>query len=445
MKEFPTVPRIRALHNLSNFIKNPLPIFQELSKEYGDTFYFYLVGVVKTLITLDPELTQFVLRSPKNFEKSEIQTERLAKYTGTGLATSKGELWKKQRRLMQPSFHREKVAALSRTMKAEIDAFISALVSEKVPLDLSAQMNKLTFSVICQTLFSTDSNKGSLHEVRDIVDEMQNYFILKERLAIFHWLFVILGIERKKHERSARCREIIGGLITERRQGEPRGDLLDLLLEARYEDGSTMSYEQLIDECLILIVAGHETAANVLTWTVYELLKSPELFKQVRSEADLVYDDDATKYVKNLNFAEKIAKETLRLYPPIWGLDRISIRDCDFTGNVIPKGTSFLILVYGVHRNPKYWPNPDTFDPDRFDQDGDSFAQDDNYIPFGSGPRFCIGQAFAMLELKLVIAELARRVEMKTKKFGASPEPKITLRQDSVIEVSFSERQELPN
>lgn len=222
------------------------------------------------------------------------------------------------------------------------------------------------------------------------------------------------------------ARKIIGDVISERmRMKEMPDDLLTMLVEARYEDtGLGMTVERLIDECLILFVAGHETSANALSWAIYLLAKNRDYFKRIQLADEL----------QQQTLIRRVLLETMRLYPPAWVVDRVSLQEDQVLDYTLPKGTLWVIYIRGMHRNPAYWPQPDVFDPERWiDED----FHHEGYMPFGSGPRLCIGEHFALMEMQLIMTAVVKKWNFKMVVEMVEEKPLVTLRPASAVMISI--------
>ncbi len=439
--DFPVAPRWQSLRNVRKFIKNPIPFLLANVEEYGETYHYYLGGMLKSIITVDPILTQQILRKHnRRFEKSSFQTEKLAKYVGSGLLTSRGAYWLKQRRLIQPGFHRDKLRNVANLMQEEIDAFCDEIAHASLSSNLLRAMSELAFRVVAKTLFTTKTEQFDLFELSNIVSELQAYIIRKERQPYFQWWFRLSGKEKQKLHRSAYAKKILQEFIEDRMSCESAtDDLLDMLLATKYEDGTGMTIEQLIDECLILFVAGHETSANTMTWILIEIFKHPNVMHKVVDEV-MRASDDPWERLGQLTYTEQVIKETLRLFPPAWALDRYALEDDNYNVYTVQKDCMILMLVYGIHRNPRLWEAPNEFRPDRFSPEEVKNIKNGSYLPFGAGPRYCIGQAFAMMEMKLAIAEIVKRFNFSIETTDIGIHPLISLRPDKEVYTLFKLR-----
>lgn len=437
MKSFhypPVASRFKSLIHANQFIKNPFPILDEAVKRLGPTYTFYMGGMQKAILTIDPIATRHVLQKHhKSYEKSALVTEILAKYVGNGLLTSTGEHWLRQRRLIQPAFNRKRIESLQSLMKDEIDACMKRWKSfseKQVSFDAYEEMNQLTFRIVARTLFSTSIEEHGLTELSRLISILQAFIIKEVRQPYKRWWFKLSGITAKHILLAKGARDLIRTIIIERKKAVDKpDDLLTMLLETRYEDnGEGMEEEQLIDECLILFVAGHETSANALSWMIYLLGKHPAEYQRVQKATS----EEQSILIRN------IIQETLRLYPPAWVIDRISLEEDTVNEFNLPKDTVWIIYIRGMHRHPEYWHEPDLFLPDRW---MDSALNKEAFMPFGAGPRLCIGEHFAMMEMQLILTEVINRWDFKLQTEIVNERPLITLRPENEISILLHSRE----
>ena len=420
-KSLPVVPRLRSIKNILRFVRNPIPILEEYGEEFGDTFTFYIGGKDMGILSTNPDFVQHVLqKNHRNYHKSEVQTKILGRYVGKGLLTSDGPYWLQQRRLIQPGFHRKKLAALVDIMQNEIDDYLNKLDTQKnhnKVVDISKAMMELTFRVVAKSLFGSRVEEQDLNELGQNITILQEFIIKQIRQPFLLPWFKISGQMKHHKNISDHSKSIIMKYIHKRRKeaGE-HDDLLDMLINARYEDtGEGMTDQQLLDESLIIFVAGHETTANAMTWTWYLLSQHPDVIQKIKKELSEVLGKRSPTFedLPKLAYLSQVIQESMRVYPPAWITDRVAIEDDEIEGYHIPKGTIVAPFIYGVHHSKNLWNQPDQFDPSRFEKsklkDQHSFA----YLPFGGGPRLCIGNNFALMEMQLIIARMIRRFDLE--------------------------------
>ena len=432
-QKLPVASRIQSLLNANKFILNPFNILDTAVNQLGTTYAFYMGGIQKAVLTIDPEAVKHILQKHhRAYEKSDIVADILAKYLGKGLLTNTGEGWLKQRRLIQPGFHRKRIESLQSLMKIEVDDCMTKWMikaKEGTVIDAYHEMNQLTFRIIAKTLFSDSIKEHDLSQLSELISTLQSYIIREVRQPHKRWWFQLSGTMARHIQMAQGAREMIRKIITERKVTQQMpDDLLTMLLETKYEDtGQGMGMDQLIDECLILFVAGHETSANALSWMIYLLGNHPEEYRRLQNATEA----DQAKLIRN------VIQESMRLYPPAWVVDRISLEDDKVLDFKLPKGTVWIIYIRGMHRHPDYWEQPDLFLPDRWNNPG---LNKEAYLPFGAGPRLCIGEHFAMMEMQLILTTIVNRwnIDLITKK--VEEKPMVTLRPAGEIYISITER-----
>jgi len=422
--------------------KNPIPFHKRYFNKFGDSFSLK-IGISKYIIlSRDNDIAQYILqKNQKNYHKSKFQSVYLSKYLGQGLLTVDGDFWLKQRRLIQPAFHKQKMNQLVENMNKTIVSELDALVEEE-SMDLFPVMSQLAFNVVAKSLFELSISEEKLNRVKFIIEEVQNFLIKEIRLPHKAWWFSATGQVKKHLELAQENNLIIQEIIEERTTSKKEvNDLLNMLLETRYEDtGEGMSTKQLIDEIKILFIAGHETTANALTFTLYLLGKHPEVQEKVYQEIIEIESstNDVVEKLQKMTYLNAVLNESMRLYPPAWITDRQNVEDDTLGQFYIKKGTLIGVSFYELHRNPKYWENPNEFIPERFlgEQKKHSMQY---FYPFGAGPRMCIGAGFAIYEMCLTLSHIIKKYEIKSTRNEIDFNPLITLKPVGV-EVLFSKR-----
>ncbi|MBA3632029.1 MAG: cytochrome P450, partial [Acidobacteria bacterium] len=354
--------------------------------------------------------------------------QRSKKLLGEGLLTSEGETHLRQRRMIQPAFHREKIITYAGVM-TEYAAKMADEWQDGEVRDIDKEMMRLTLQIVGKTLFSAnvDDEADEVGAALTAIIEMFNYLLLPfsellEKLPIPH--------ARRFNRAKETLDKVIYGIINERRNlGEDKGDLLSMLLFAQDEEGGEgMSDQQVRDECLTLFLAGHETTANALTWTFYLLSQNPEKLTKLHEELDRILPNGkipSMEDLPNLKYAESVLAESMRLFPPAWAIGRLAIKEHEFGGYKVPKGALVLLSPFITHRDRRFWEDADKFIPERWEklsvkEAGNKFI----YLPFSKGVRSCIGESFAWTEGILLIATLLRKRKlylMPEQKIGLSP------------------------
>jgi len=432
------------LAGLLAYRRGPLPFFQNLAQQYGDISYFKL-GSQEAFFLNHPDLIKDVLvTNSQNFMKG-LALQRAKRLLGTGLLTSEGEFHRRQRRLALPAFHKSRVATYATVMTAYSDQ-MRARWHDDQTLDMAEEMMSLTLGIVGKTLFDADvvSDSKDVGEAMNVAMDLFNtitvpFFNLLQRLP--------LPQVRRFDNAKAKLDAIVYRLIEERRaSGKDRGDLLSMLLLAQDEEGDSggMTDEQLRDEAMTIFLAGHETTANALTWTWYLLSQNPAAEAKLHNELDEVLGTRLPEFadVARLPYTEMVLAESMRLYPPAWAVGRMSLRDCEVGGYLVPRGSLVLMSQYVMHRDARYFPNPSHFDPERWSETARGTRPQFSYFPFGGGPRRCIGESFAWMEGELLLATLAQQWQMRLAPHQVvALRPVITLRPKHGMKMKVSRRQ----
>ena len=447
--EVKSVPRLKTLMGVVNFVDNPIPVITDAIEEYGPTYITRIVNGAKLIMTIDPEVIQHVLqKNHKNYKKSAIQTESLGKYIGNGLLTSNGAYWLQQRRMIQPGFNKSKMEGLVQTMKSELDLFIIDLtgrVKANATVEISDAMMELTLRIVSKSLFSTGISPDQITELGSTFTELQEYIIKEVRQPIFNWWRQLNGASKRALKLAEKTKDILRSIINDRMTNpSDEDDLLDMLINSTYQDnGEKISGKQLLDEALILFTAGHETTANSLAWTLYELSKADEqVLQQIRSEYAAVENQGVSMTsLMSANYTKMVLSEAMRLYPPAWILDRVALDDDRVKNVSINKGDLIGMFVYGTHRSRKIWSDPEAFKPERFSEQASNEHHSYAYYPFGGGPRLCIGNHFAMLEMQMALGSLLANFDFELdNSVDVIPQPLITLRPKHGIRMTVCSR-----
>jgi cytochrome P450 len=441
----PRVPRWRSLLRSFALAKDPLPVLDATLARYGDTVELFIGGVEKSILTRDPGLTQHILqKNHRNYAKSKF-TQGFSRYIGHGLLTNEGPDWLRQRRLIQPGFHRQRVAGLTGLMQEITAETLAPLATQArhaggvTTVEVHELMTRLTFRIIARSVFSTNFPEAELDRLAGLITEIQAFFVRSIRQPYLKPWFQLRGQFNRHDALAAELRALLASLVAQRQQANaqpnatPPDDLLQMLLDVRYEDtGEPMTPERVIDESLILLVAGHETSANALTWLTYLLAHHPKEVAVIQAEMAAVLAGRTPTFedLPRLGKALYAVQEAMRHYPPAWMVDRVALADDEYNGLRIPQGTLFSLYFHGLHHDAKSWEAPKGFRPSRFAPGQPRPVQTFAYVPFGGGPRLCIGMQFALTEMQLVTLELLRQFEVEWVA-GQPPvtmQPLITLR-----------------
>ena len=414
------------------FVRSPIQYASKNFETYGDTFYgVFPIG--KALMTSNPGLIRHVLQgNQKNYKKDQAYDD-LGMLLGKGLVTSRGDFWRKQRRIAQPTFYKKSLEGLFLNMRELVERYSADLEGKRgQQLDMSQEMMALTARVAMKTLFSEEL-EGNLLEIYDCISVAQKYVSSRTFNPLSIPFSYVNGSYHKFKRKKAILDKLLFDLIEKRKQANQKeSDFLQMLMDARYEDtGEPMSEQQLLDELLTIFSAGHETSANGLAWLFYLLSQHPEIVEKARAELKEKLGDRSAEVMdlKQLTYLTQVIEEGMRLYPPVWSVGREAIEEDEWEGHRIAKGTIIGAYFYHLHRHPDLWENPDEFNPERFSEEAKKARPNSHYVPFGAGPRMCIGNYFAMMEMQLILAELLRKFD-----FHLVPgqkivmEPMVTLR-----------------
>jgi cytochrome P450 len=424
----PSLPTDLIGGHFRSFRKDPTGFLMRLSK-LGDVAAFRM-GPQQALFINHPDLIRDLLvTSNSKFMKGRA-LQRAKTLLGNGLLTNEGEAHLRQRRMIQPAFHRRRIEGYSRSM-VEFAERMSDGWRDGKTLDIDREMMRLTLQIVAKTLFGADITDEADQVGRAMSDlvKMFNYLLLPfsewlEKLPLPHT------------RRLSRARETLNTIIFQfinerRRTGDDNGDLLSMLLAARDEDdGGRMTDEQIRDEALTIFLAGHETTANALTWTWYLLSQNPDAEARLHEELDRMPVAVSFEDIPNLKYTEAVLAESLRLFPPAWAIGRLALEDHEFGGFAVPKGSLVLASPFVTQRDARFWSDAEQFRPERwFETSVKEASQRFTYFPFGGGVRRCIGEGFAWTEGILLLATIAKRWKLtlvSDQKIGLHP--MITLR-----------------
>ncbi len=441
MKNMPKVSVLRVFKNRKSILQNPLPFHHANFERLGDIFKVN-VGPANTIVFTRNSgyIKQILQKNHKKYHKSALQTRDLAKYIGKGLLTSNGEHWRTHRRMVQPAFHKKKLEGLLGIMHKAIREELLRIDTGQM-IDVYPLMGDLAFQVVAKSLFSRDDIQLEMAQLKDITETNQVMLIREMRQPYMNWWFNLSGAIAKHKGLSQNARQILNVIIEQRIESkEEKDDLFDMLLKATYEDGTAMSRDQLIDEVLILFTAGHETTANALGFALYLLAsnvqKQEKAFNSL-GDIDLTHGDIMANLAA-MRYIKQCVEESMRLYPPAYYIDRVAIEDDLLGEHPIPKNTMLLLAVYELHRDPRFWPSSQEFEPERFDPAHKADFQE-YYYPFGAGPRMCIGNNFAMYEMILVISEILKKYKIGTDGTQVVLNPLISLLPKQIV-LSFTPR-----
>ncbi len=401
------VPSMTLIPTASFLFNNLIRI-----QKYPDMVHLKL-GINDFYLVTAPSLIQEILvTKQRNFMKGEF-LQNTKKVFGDGLLTSEGNFHHRQRRLIQPVFHHDRIKAYATTI-IQYEERLTNTWRDGENLDVNGEMTRLTMSIIAKCLFDSDVESQSKTLSEDLTMTIEYFNRLSSPLSR---ILKRLPSNKKYERATERIDTLVYSLIKERRESvQDRGDLMSMLLRARDEDGSAMTDSQVRDEVLITFAAGHETTANALTWTWYLLSENSTVEGKLHAEVDAVVQKEhapTTEDVPRLEYTTKVLTESMRLYPPAWILGREALNDCVVGGYSIPKGASLALSQYVTHRDPRFFPDPERFDPDRWTPEMRSKLPKFAYFPFGGGARSCVGEPFAWMEGVLLLAAISGKWRMR--------------------------------
>lgn len=442
---------IPFLGNLLDVGANPLRFFESCAATYGPVVRVSLEKGRDTYILSRPEHIQHVLmNTQRTFTKGYQRDRILSLVLGNGLVTSEGSFWLRQRRLSQPAFHHHRIESYANIM-TEFTQRMLLNWEHGETRDIHEDMMQCTMEIVGKALFDVDLHtayEGS-NQVGEALDQVFHEYV-KQYTSVTRRLLEMLPISlplpgNTKLKKSIEKLDQIIYDIIEQRNNETHdyGDLLSMLMLARDDDGTGMSREQLRDEVMTIFLAGHETTANVLSWTIYLLAQHPDVEEKLVKELDNVLEGREPSFadMPQLRYTQSIIKESMRLYPPVWYISREPVEDVWIDEYCLPAGCEVALSQWVMHRHPDYFIDPNSFTPDRWSQEFEKSLPPYVYFPFGAGPRICIGNNFAMMEATLLLAAIMQKFHfVLDQSHKVILEPSITLRPQKGIHVQVEKR-----
>jgi cytochrome P450 len=390
--------------SLRELVRQPLSFFMTITRQYGDVVCYRSAPEVAFLVSHPDYIRHILVENNKNYSKATYSNTKFKDVIADGLLVSEGDSWLRQRRLMQPAFHQNRLTQLVPLVTSEATQVIrrmEAASRDGQPVDISKLMASLTLSITTKALFGVDLGD----EVNNVGDVINMAADLLEKPNQARFQNALQYVDR-----------VVFNIIDERRRTNvDTGDLLSKLLQARDEEtGQGMDNQQLRDQVITLLLAGYETTANALTWTWYLLAQNPEQVAVLREEAVQVLKGGvpSSEDLAGLPYTRMVFEESLRLYPPAWVLGRKALGEDGIGGYRVPAGTVIAISPYVVHRRPDFWDQPEVFDPLRFTAERSARRHRFAYLPFGAGPRQCIGNTLALLEAQIILSMIASRFDL---------------------------------
>ena len=411
-------PSTARFHKVRRFVAEPHLVIHEMLGEYGD--FMCWRGFYDLYLVNHPDFVRPVLsQSYERFSKRTIDYRVLARVMGNGLVSNDGPHWVKQRKLMQPLFSNRNVDGFDGTINRLTSSLMSqwdARAGDEV-IWIDREMSRLTFQIVGATLFGGDIERhaGEIAEIQDAVNMRPQE--MRALMTLHSWIPTPYNLKWKRATR--RLDRIVYGMIAARHRagtGGGGGDILDRLLNARDEEtGEGIDETQVRDEVVTLMLAGHETSANALTWTLYLLATHPEVEARLTEDltAHLNGAPATAADLPRIPYLKQVVQESMRIYPPVWAYARRSEQEEEFDGYALPANAYVAVVPYALHRHPEFWPDAERFDPDRFQPNRSQASHSYCYLPFAAGPRTCIGAGMAMLETQLVLAQIIQRFKVR--------------------------------
>jgi cytochrome P450 len=396
---------------MREFNRDTLGFIERCHRDYGDVVRTRFLYLYAYFLYNPADIETLLTANAKSYRKAQsLRSPFFHRLVGNGLVTSEGDFWRRQRRLAQPAFHRQRISSYGDIMVEYTNRAIAAW-KDGEHRDIAREMNRLTLEIVVKTLFNSDVSNDADH-VGATLSQIVKPFASQATLKWIADNRLPTPGHRRYFNAVSEIDRVVFRIIGERRaSGTDEGDLLSMLLQAQDDDGSRMSDAQLRDEVMTLFLAGHETTALALSWSWYLLATHPEAEKKFHAELDEVLRGRAPEVtdLPALKYTEMIAKEAMRLYPPAYAVGREAIEETEIGGFRVPRKTQLFAFQWVTHRDPRYFDRPDDFDPDRWATDSIQNLPKYAYFPFGGGPRQCIGNYFAMMEVVLLMATIGQR------------------------------------
>ena len=428
-------------------INDMLTALEKYPKQYTKIVGFK-AWWLRANIVHDPEYIKYILQTNnKNFTKS-VKYKVLERILGKGLLTSEGDFWRKQRRLAQPAFHRKGLDKIADIVVKDTEELFAkwdeALANGRNEFNYTHGMARLTISIVSRALFGNISEKDieSVWDNMAIVNEV-GAKLIRELINLPEW--IPTPSNRRGKKAKIELDKVINGFINKRQNNKntEERNLLAMLMDATDEEtGEKMSDKQLRDEIMTIFLAGHETTVVSLSWTLDWLSRHKTVFEKIRQEANEVFGNETPTlaHCRQLIYTSQVIYESMRLSPPVYLIGRRAMEDDEIDGFFIPKKTNMLLNIYGLHRHPQHWEAPNEFKPERFADFEMKGMNKFLYFPFGGGPRLCIGNHFAMMEMQLIVAMFAQRYDFELLETPILPDAQITLKPKPTVKVRLKKR-----
>jgi cytochrome P450 len=443
-KKFPPGPNDGLKRwSLGPLNDNPLKYFTRLARDYGDVAGIRVLNFGTIFINHPDTIEEVLVTNARKYTKGRVLRANRHVF-GEGLLTSEGEFWLRQRRLAQPAFHRARIASYAATMVEYTQRMLEGW-QEGEELDAHQEMMRLTLQIVGKTLFDADVERDAQDVGKSLEMLLEIGANFRRTIFVPHWIPTPTNLRMKREV--AQIEKILYRIIAERRaSGRDAGDLLSMLLAAHDEDGTRMTDKQLRDETITLFLAGHETTASTLSWAWWLLAQNPAVEAKLHAEMDTVLAGRAPTLddLPNLSYTAHVITEVLRLYPAAWGLARLVVEPHEVAGYPVTKGMGVAMAQWVVHRDPRWYDEPEKFQPERWEGDLLRRLPRFAYFPFGGGPRQCIGNTFALMEAALVLATIAQKFRLRlVAHHRVVPLASITLRPRHGVRVTLERRHQI--
>ena len=430
-----------SMGEMKAFQEDQITFIQQEVKEQGGIAALKIMWIEFIILTDPNIIREFLVRHANQVHRDPFVSPIFRRIFGNGLFVAEGKEWKRKRKLVQPAFHAMRVREYADTMASYSKEMVDSWSTDDV-YAMDDQLTQLTLRIIAKTMYGVDIDVQTetigrvMKELLGIV-ELQ----LRRSFNLPPWLPTPSNLKQKRLYKEISA--LLLSIIRERRaEGVDKGDLLSMLLQSKDESGQGMDDQELLDECMTLFVAGHETTAAALTWTWYVLGRNPEIASRLYDEVDTVLGKETVSFekLKEMPYLDAVIKETMRMYPPAYGFARTVLEPFELGGHTFNKKAVVMVSTYATHHRPDLYPEPDEFRPERFlDEEPDRYA----YLPFGAGPRICLGNMFAMLEAAIILVTMIQNVTLEPLSDApATLETLVTLRPRDPVEMKVSKRPE---
>lgn len=437
VKVIPTIPAKNFFtRNLSPFFNDPFGFISESKKSAGAVFNLNL-PLTEVMLVADPKMAQYILQNKNGNYRKGFTYKVLKLSLGNGLVTNDDESWFTNRKLINPFFHKQALENYLAVMVSETEKKIRELKKVRGETDILHHLGDLTLNIVLKSIVK-EEDENIVRILREAVNHANAF--LTERIA--NPLSLPLWVPAKANSTflkiKAKLDEQIYMLI-EKRKKNPIDDILSLLVSARDEQGNAMSDQQIRDEVVTLLVAGHETTANALSWTFYLLSKNQDAQDKAIASAQEASDVSTWAGVQKIQYIKQAIQEGMRILPPVWDLNRQAVNEEVVNGYLVPKGREIFISIYAIHHDEEIWPDPEKYDPDRFSPENEKNLDKSWYFPFGLGPRFCIGSNFAMTEMVVVLTLFLKHFRIMPTEHVPELNPLITLTSKNGVVLKLEE------